>query len=78
MKFSGVILALAAAMPLASAVPFRMGDLLAPIARAAAPEPAADTLIAPRNVTARATNETAGNKRAVVPELDVRNSTAKA
>lgn len=60
MKFSGVVLAIAAAMPLASAIPFRIGNPLS-LARAAVAEAAPATIevdVAPRNLTARAFNET--------------------
>jgi hypothetical protein len=39
MKLSGVVLAIAAAMPLGSAVPFRMGDLISGITRCMSPSP---------------------------------------
>jgi len=78
MKFSGVIVALVAASPLASAIPFRMSDMLGPVARSAEPaQPAAPVFPQYRstNLTARAINETLVDKRSFIPGVVPVNAT---
>ncbi|KAL6865858.1 hypothetical protein ACO1O0_001957 [Amphichorda felina] len=73
MKVTGALVALAAVAPMASAIPFRMADFLAPMARAPAPaaEPAPAPIPPPpapiehpvfpqmpTNLTARSVNDT--------------------
>lgn len=81
MKVTGFLVALAAAAPMASAIPFKMADFLAPLARAPAPVEAPQEFpqIRTTNLTARGTNVTArgitpndtvADKRAFLPQGD--------
>jgi len=75
MKVTGALIALAAAAPMAAAVPFRIADFLAPTGRAPAPAEAPVARDAPHfpqlevrtsNLTARSFNETI-TKRGINP-----------